>query len=111
MMWQTTDERLALLELLARGTLKRRRFQTASWDALAELPWTRRTGRRDEIALLRERRGELVTLLDRVWPTWRDALVELTARGLPPNPEGWTALDDARRAECLPVLPEQINRR
>ncbi len=110
-MWQTPAERLALLELLARGALKRRRAQEEAWDALAELPWTRRTGRRDELGLVESRRGELVALLARAWPAWVEGLAALTARGLPPTPEGWAALEDAERAEGLPALPGQINRR
>jgi hypothetical protein len=110
-MWQTTVERLALLELLARGVLKRRRAQATAYAALAELPWTRATGRRDEIALVDERRQHLVGLLRRVWPAWGEALAELTARGLPCSPEGWTRLEDGRRAEGLPALPELLNRR
>lgn len=35
----------------------------------------------------------------------------LTAIGLPPTPEGWGELEDARRAAALPTLPEQLNRR
>ncbi|WP_438037299.1 Wadjet anti-phage system protein JetD domain-containing protein [Sorangium sp. So ce204] len=110
-MWQTAEERLALLELLVRGTLKRRRAQAAAWDALGELPWTKRTGRRDELGLVESRRGELAALLDRVWPAWGAALAELIARGLPPTPDGWAALEDAQRAEGLPALPDQLNRR
>lgn len=110
-MWQTPAERLALLELLVRGTLKKRRAQTSIWDALAELPWAKRTGRRDELGLVEERRGELVGLLERVWPAWGDSLAALTARGLPPTPDGWTALEDATRAAGLPSLPERLNRR
>ena len=110
-MWQTTAERLALLELLVRGALKRRRGQAIAWDALAELSWTRRTGRRDELGLVEGRRSELVALLDRVWPAWGDGLAALTARGCPPTPDGWAALEDARRAEALPLLPDQLNRR
>jgi hypothetical protein len=110
-MWQNIEERLALLELLASGTLKRRRSQAAAWDALAELPWARRSGRRDELRLVEERRGELAALLSRVWPAWGEGLAELTARGFSPTPDGWTALEDARRAEGLPALPTQLNRR
>jgi hypothetical protein len=110
-MWQLPSERLALLELLSRGTLKKRRAQTDSWNALAELTWVKRTGRRDEIGLVEERRGELVRLLDRVWPGWGDALAALTARGLAPTLDGWTALEDAIRAGDLPSLPERLNRR
>lgn len=110
-MWETTDEKLVLLELLVSGTLKKRRAQAAVFDALAELPWTRVTGRRDEIALVEEHRHEIASLLDRVWPEWGASLAELTARGLPPTPDGWGSLEDARRAAGLPVLPELINRR
>ncbi len=111
MMWQTPEERLALLELLVRGSLKRRRAQAATFDALAELPWTRAAGRRDELGLVDARRSELVALLERVWPSWGEALAALTARGLPPTPEGWRRLEDAGRAEGMPVLPVQLNRR
>ena len=74
MNWRSVAARLALLELLVRGTLKRRRAQTSAWDALDELPWTRRTGRRDELGLVDARRHELVALLGRVWPEWGGAL-------------------------------------
>lgn len=110
-MWKSADERLALVELLARGALKRRRVQGPAFDALAELSWTRVTGRRDELGLVAQRRHELVALLERVWPEWRDEFAELTAHGLPPTPEGWGRLLDARRAEVLPLLPERLNRR
>jgi hypothetical protein len=114
MMWQTAAERVALLELLVLGSLKRRRAQETAWNTLAELPWTRRTGRRDEIGLVENRRQELVALLDRVWPMWGQGLEALVARGLPPTPEGWAELEDADRAAslpALPALPAQLNRR
>ena len=52
-------------------------------------------------------------MIDRVWAEWAETLADLTARGLPPTPEGWVKLKDARRAEGLPALPlpEQLNRR
>lgn len=111
MMWQTQVERLLLLELLARSRVRRRAAQAAAYQALAELPWTRLTGRRDEIELVEERRPELLALIDRIWPAWTDALADLTALGLPPTPEGWDRLEDAHRAANLPALPEQLNRR
>lgn len=110
-MWQTPAERLALLELLVNGSLVRRRGQAQAWDALAELPWTRATGRRDEIALVPARRHELVALLHRVWPPWGEALAELTARGFAVTPRGWSQLEDAWRAEGMPDLPDRLNRR
>jgi len=111
MNWRSQAARLALLELLVRGVLKRRRAQESAWDALDELPWTRRTGRRDELGLVEDRRHELVAVLNRVWPDWGNVLAALTARGLAPTPDGWNELDDAQRAEGLPQLPDRPNRR
>jgi len=109
--WESDNARLALLELLSRGSLKRRRTQLEAYDSLAELPWTRATGRRDEIGVVEERRTELAGLIDRVWPAWRDVLADLVAAGLPPTPEGYGRLLDRERAAGLPDLPDHINRR
>lgn len=111
MIWESDNARLALLELLSRGRLKPRRTQLEAYDALAELPWTRATGRRDEIGVVEERRTELAGLIDRVWPAWRDVLADLVAAGLPPTPEGYGRLLDSERAAAIPELPERINRR
>lgn len=111
MIWESDDARLALLELLSRGTLRRRRAQVEAYNALAELPWTRATGRRDEIGVVLERRTELAGLIDRVWPIWREVLTDLVAAGLPPTPEGYARLLDRARAAGLPDLPDHINRR
>jgi hypothetical protein len=110
-MWENAEARLALLELLTRGRLKRRQAQGKAFEALTELPWTRATGRRDEIGLVEDRRHELVRLLERLWPGWRDEWSELTERGLPPTPEGWVKLLDERRTVRLPTLPARLNRR
>lgn len=111
MIWESDNARLALLELLSRGTLKRRRAQVEAYDALAELPWTRATGRRDEIGVVVDRRTKLAGLIDRVWPGWRNVLADLVAAGLPPTPEGYGRLLDSQRAAGIPELPERINRR
>ena len=111
MIWESDNARLALLELLSCGKLKRRRAQLEAYDALAELPWTRATGRRDEISVVEERRTELAGLIDRVWPAWRDVLANLVAAGLPPTPDGYGRLLDMERAAAIPELPERINRR
>ena len=111
MIWESDNTRLALLELLSRGKLKRRLTQLEAYDALAELPWTRATGRRDEIGVVEERRTELAGLIDRVWPAWRDVLANLVAAGLPPTPDGYGRLLDMERAAAIPELPERINRR
>jgi hypothetical protein len=109
--WESDNARLALLELLSHRSLKRRRTQLEAYDALAELPWTRATGRRDEIGVVEERRTELAGLIDRVWPEWRDVLEDLVVAGLPPTPDGYGRLLDMERAAAIPDLPERINRR
>ncbi len=110
-MWQRVEDRLLLLELLVRGRTRKRRAQEAAFETLVDLPWTRLTGRRGEFGLVEDRRPELVALVGKVWPEWADALAELTARGLPPTPDGWAKLEEARRITLLPELPALINRR
>jgi hypothetical protein len=110
-MWERAEDRLALLELLTGGALKRRAAQADAFAWLAELSWTRATGRRDELALVADRRAELVALLDRVWPDWQAAQVALLVAGEPPTPAGWSRLGDRRRAGALPPLPARVNRR
>ncbi len=111
MIWESDNARLALLELMSRGTLKRRHNQREAYDFLADLPWTRATGRRDEIGVVEERRDEIVGLIDRVWPKWRGVLADLVAAGLSSTPEGYGRLRDIERAAHIPDLPEHINRR
>ena len=110
-MWESMESRLALLELLTLGKLKQRRTQRDAYERLAELPWTRNTGRRHELSLVETRRTSLVELLGRVWPTWRDQHLDLLEAGLLPTPEGWRQLSDLQRAGELPHLPERLNRR
>jgi hypothetical protein len=110
-MWNRIEDRLALLELLTAGALKRRTSQDAAFRWLAELSWTRASGRRDEIALAAASRVELVTLLDRVWADWREEHIALVEAGEPATPSGWARLSDRRRAQALPPTPERLNRR
>lgn len=110
-MWDRVENRLALLELLTSGSLKRRTAQAEAHAWLSELSWTRATSRRDELALVSERREDLLALLDRVWPDWRADQLELLVAGEPPTPAGWSRLGDRRRAGVLPDLPDRINRR
>lgn len=110
-MWERVEDRLALLELLTEGTLKRRTAQAQGFGWLSELSWTRATGRRNEIRLVAERRPELVELLDRVWPQWKRDQLALVVAGEPPTPSGWTRLGDKRRADALPDIPARVNRR
>jgi hypothetical protein len=110
-MWDRLDDRLALLELLTEGALKRRTSQDGAFRWLAELSWTRASSRRDEIVVVPELRAELVTLLDRVWPDWRFEQLALLEAGEPATPSGWARLADLRRAQLLPAPPARMNRR
>jgi hypothetical protein len=108
-MWDAIEHRLALLELLQRGVLRRRKTQAEAFAWLVELPWTRATGRHDQVRLVEDARADVLGLLDRVWPDWREAEARLTDNGVPPTPKGWRALGDAERAEAMPRLPERLN--
>src|SRR5690606_6445672 len=103
-MWEREDDRLALLELLVAGTLRRRAGQAQAWALLADAPWTRRTRRRDELGLVPQHEATVVELLDRVWPDWRLAADALAARGLRPTPAAWRQLQDGLRAEDVARL-------
>ncbi len=111
-MWDEEASRLALLELWATGSLRRRRSQGESWDELARLPWTRRSSRQGELLLHEAHRGDLETLLDRCFVGWREVLGDLRERGLSTDLSGWRRLRElARRAELPERLPERLNRR
>jgi len=110
-MWQSPAQKIALLELLVHRALKRRASQAEAYDTLADLPWTRATGRRNQIALVETHRSELVALLGHVWPDWESVLAQLIAAGIPPTPDGWVRLEDIHRARRLPTLPVRLNRR
>lgn len=103
--------RLALLELLCSGRLRRRKAQSLVWDHLVGLPWTRRTGRRDELELVDAAAVE--GLLTRVWPSWRSVAEAFAAEGLTPGLVDWPALENRRRqaAAASLDLPDRMNRR
>ncbi len=111
-MWKDAADQLALMELWATASLKRRKGQGDAWDELARLPWTRRTSRRDEIVLDDDHRGDLEVLLDRSFPGWRELLAELSRHDLPPDLHGWKRLQQIHREADLPsALPDRLNQR
>lgn len=110
-MWDRPEHRLALLELIVSGHLRCRKGQQEAWKHLAELPWTQRTGRRDELAVVDSRRQELERLLTQVWPEWPEVSTELTGAGLPISMKGWLQLQDIERARAAKGLPSRLNRR
>lgn len=110
-MWDRPEHRLALMELVASGRLRCRKAQQEAWRHLAELPWTQRTGRRDELAVVESRRHELERLLTQVWPEWLAVFTELTGAGLPISMAGWLRLQDIERARAAKGLPSRLNRR
>jgi hypothetical protein len=110
-MWTRDEDKIGLLELFVVGRLRRRSGQAELWTVLADLPWTRRTGRRDEIELVAEQEHNLLQLLDRVWPEWKLVADALAVRGLDLTPTGLRRLQDLLRAEDVAQLPTRLNRR
>jgi len=109
--WGDEPHRYALVELWAKGVLRKRQRNGEAWDELERLPWTRRTSRAGELRLVPERRPELERLLDGCWPGWRQAITELGAAGHPVDEGGWRALQDQRRREEFQGAPGRLNRR
>ena len=109
MNWKNDEHRLALLELHDGGRLRRREGQREVWAWLAELSWTRRTARRDELALVEGRRGDLEAMLDTRWPQWRETRERLASADLPITHEGWKTLQDEDRAKGTGPLPPRLN--
>lgn len=110
-MWHEPDHRIALLELLQTGKLKRRGAQVDAWQELLALGWARRTAREKELSLVPAVRADLERTLDGCWSEWRTILKDLLDRGLPPTAEGLRKLDGQRRAERVGVLPPRVNQR
>lgn len=110
-MWDRPEHRLALMELVVSGRLRCRKAQQEVWSHLAELSWTQRTGRRDELAVVESRCHELERLLTQVWPEWLAVRAELTGAGLPISLAGWLRLQDIERARAAKGLPSRLNRR
>lgn len=110
-MWERPEHRLALMELVVSGSLRCRKGQQQVWKHLAELSWTKRTGRRDEIAIVESRRHELERLLTQVWPAWLQVKTELAGAGLAISVQGWQQLQDIERAREAKGLPSRLNRR
>ena len=108
-MWDSDGNRFAFLQLVHEGRLTRRESQREAWEWLAQLRWTKATGRRDELALAAGMRGEVEEMLDRRWPAWRDAQARLVEAGLPATHEGWKSLQDAERAGRAGALPRRLN--
>ena len=108
-MWDSDENRFAVLELVHEGRLTRREGQRKAWEWLAQLRWTKATGRRDELALAAGMQSEVGEMLDRRWPEWRAAQARLVESGLPVTHEGWKALQDAERAGRVGALPKRLN--
>lgn len=107
-MWKPIESRLALLELYVRKRLERREAQAEVFHHLAELPWTRRTGRRDELRLPPEHIDDVERLLDRVWPDWENTHAALEDGGFEPTLQGWHQLEERRREASVPSLSTKL---
>ena len=109
MMWGDPANRMAVLELVHSGTLRRRDGQREAWAWLSELAWTKPTGRRDEIAISGSGRAELEGVLDTRWPEWRDVARRLAQADLPVTGTGWKMLEDEERRSAPGSLPERLH--
>ena len=111
--WGEKLHRLALMELLQTGEVRRRRKQEQAFQSLLELGWARRTRRSGVLALDPMARSEIEAALSTAWPDWAGVAHRLDEGGYPPTPMGLRELE--RRDRLLSVdpahLPERMNRR
>lgn len=110
-MWHEPIHRIALLELLQIGKLKKRAGQAAAWQELLTLGWARRAGRQDELEVVPSYKPVLEQTLDHCWSDWRDHQGELLHQGLPPTEHGLRALESRRRAKRAKGFPQRLNHR
>jgi hypothetical protein len=110
-MWSQDEHRIALLEIYYSGELPLRQSQDDAWRWLAELPWTRRTRRRNVLSVAPGRNRDLELLLTTVWPEWHEVLQRLVAANLPITEQGWSKLRDLERAAEAGSLPQRLNLR
>mgnify|MGYP000647380587 CR=1 FL=1 len=110
-MWHETAHRLAILELLQKGTLQKRTAQADAWRELLALGWARRTSRQDELAIVPAFRTTLEQVLDSCWTDWRAVQQDLANRGLPPTDGGLRALRSQQRVVGADSLPLRLNQR
>ena len=110
-MWDRDENRLALVELVHEGRPSLREGQRAAWEFAAGLPWTRTTGRRNQLKLVPSFRAAAEDMLDGRWPEWRAVRARLVKAGLPVTYEGWKRLRDEDRASRAGALPGRLNAR
>lgn len=107
--WFCSDHPWTLLALLDAGRVTRNKSNSALLDWLRDAGWVSQGPRRDLLALVHERRTEVESRLDALWPQWREDLAELDREGLPHDPSGLRQL----RRRCLPLRrpPSALHRK
>lgn len=111
--WGEKLHRLALMELLQTGEVRRRRRQEQAFATLLELGWARRTGRSGVLALDPMARPGVEEALSKAWPDWRNVAQRLDEGRYPPTPVGLRELERQDRLSKVDSedLPERMNRR
>jgi hypothetical protein len=109
-MWDDAA-RVALLELVTSGRLKRRKRTAKLEQHLLEQGWVWQSRRADSLWLAERRRADVALMLGNVWPEAPGVHAELAAAGLPVTVEGLRALDDRRRIAAVDgaALPTRLN--
>lgn len=110
-MWNDDANAMAVVELVHSGRLRRREGQRGAWEWLSGLPWTTRTARKGEIAVVESRRNDIESTLDRRWPHWKDIVARLEKAGLPVTNEGWKKLKDTEQSTSSIDLPRRLNQK
>ncbi len=105
--WGNPEYRVAILRLYATRVLRRSRKLQPLTEHLLGLGWVTQSPRQSELVLNALGDPHLPTLLDRIWPDWRQTLQQLQDAGLPIDARSLVAL--ARKASPAQTLPARLH--
>lgn len=107
MNWQDRDQRAALLRLWETGVLRKTQKVRHIADYLLSLGWVTQSARQNELTLNESGSEQLPSLMDSIWPSWRQTLTQLKRAGLPFTAEGLQNL--ARSGMRFPSMPLRLH--
>lgn len=107
--WSRPELHWVLLRILETGEVQRSQGNADLVDWLQELGWLRQGSRRQRFVLNPARRTAMEERLDRVWPAWRETLIDLDRAGLPHDETGARTLH--RRSLPLAPLPPRLHQK
>lgn len=105
--WGNPEYRVAMLRLWATRALRRTRKAQPLTEHLLGLGWVTQSPRRSELVLNELGASRLPSLLDRIWPDWRQTLRQLKDAAMPLDAKSLLKL--ARKTGPPQTLPARLH--